>query len=261
MAGKRQHIINISAEKKLYFASDQHFGSPTHKESLVREKHFVKWLSEIQTNCAGLFLLGDLFDFWFEYKQVVPKGFVRVLGKLAEFTDNGIPVYFFIGNHDLWMNSYLRDELNISVFNSTETFIINEKTFLIGHGDGLGPGDYGYKIMKKIFTNPIAQKLYYLLHPDFGVWLGKTASQKNKYISGDDDVKFLGEENEWLIQYSKRKLESMHYDFFVFGHRHLPIEVKIKDSLYVNLGDWINYFTYAEFSLNQGLRLKRYAIK
>jgi len=204
------------------------------------------------------FLLGDLFDFWFEYKHVVPKGFVRVLGKLAEIRDSGIPIYFFVGNHDLWMNSYFEDELNIPVFHQPKEFIFNNKTFLIGHGDGLGPGDKGYKRMKKVFTNPFSKWLYRWFHPDLGVPLAQHLSVKNKLISGDDDAKFLGEENEWLVQYAKRKLESKHYDYFVFGHRHLPMSIEVgKDSTYHNLGDWINYYTYGVFNGNT-FELKEY---
>ncbi len=244
----RQHTIKLEDNKKIYFCSDQHLGAPSDAESAVRERKFVAWLNQIQADCQVLFLLGDLFDFWFEYKEVVPKGFVRTLGKLAEFQGNGIQIYFFIGNHDLWMRDYLEKEVGAIMFHRPQQFSINDKEFFIGHGDGLGPGDKGYKRMKKIFTNPIAKKLYYLLHPDFAIWLGKTVSRKNKYISGDQDDTYLGDDKEWLVQYSLRKLESIHYDYFIFGHRHLPIEVQLNEnSKYINLGDWVNYFTYAEF--------------
>lgn len=244
----RQHTIKLEDNKKIYFCSDQHLGAPNDAESAVRERKFVAWLNQIQADCQVLFLLGDLFDFWFEYKEVVPKGFVRTLGKLAEFQDKGIQIYFFIGNHDLWMRDYLEKEVGAISFHRPQQFSINDKEFFIGHGDGLGPGDKGYKRMKKIFTNPIAKKLYYLLHPDFAIWLGKTVSRKNKYISGDQDDTYLGDDKEWLVQYSLRKLESNHYDYFIFGHRHLPIEVQLNEnSQYINLGDWVNYFTYAVF--------------
>lgn len=237
--------INATKDKKVYFASDQHLGAPTLEASLTREKKFVTWLDTIKKDAEALFLLGDLFDFWFEYKTVVPKGFVRVLGKLAELKDSGIPIYFFVGNHDLWMRDYFKTELNIAVYHTPQEFIINNKTFLIGHGDGLGPHDKGYKRMKKVFTFPFFQWLFRWLHPDIGVKLGQYLSVKNKLISGDEDAKFLGEENEWLVQYCKRKLTEKHYDYFVFGHRHLPLDIELlKNSRYVNLGDWIQYFTY-----------------
>lgn len=250
--------MQIPSGKKVYFSSDNHLGAPTQELSRPREKKFVQWLDEVKEDAAAVFLLGDLFDFWFEYKHVVPKGFVRVLGKLAEIRDSGIPIYFFVGNHDLWMNSYFEDELNIPVFHQPKEFIFNNKTFLIGHGDGLGPGDKGYKRMKKVFTNPFSKWLYRWFHPDLGVPLAQHLSVKNKLISGDDDAKFLGEENEWLVQYAKRKLESKHYDYFVFGHRHLPMSIEVgKDSTYHNLGDWINYYTYGVFNGNT-FELKEY---
>ena len=199
-----------------------------------------------------------MFDFWFEYETVVPKGFVRVLGKLAEIRDSGIPIYFFVGNHDLWMNDYFQKELNILVYHENQEYTFGDKTFLIGHGDGKGPGDNGYKRMKKVFTNPFFKWLFKWLHPDLGVKLGQYLSVKNKLISGDEDVKFLGEENEWLILYSKRKLETKHYNYLVFGHRHLPLKFSVgENSEYVNLGDWISYFTYGVFD-GETFELKKF---
>lgn len=232
----------------VYFASDQHFGAPSPALSKPREQLLIEWLDSIKPTAGALFLLGDLFDFWFEYGTVVPKGFVRILGKLAEFTDAGIPVYYFVGNHDLWMHGYFEEELQIPVFHTPQEFTFNGKTFLIGHGDGLGPGDLGYKRMKKVFTNPVAKWLFRWLHPDLGVKLAQYLSVKNKLISGEEDIKFLGEDNEWLVQYCRRKLEEKHRDFFVFGHRHLPLDIDLgQGARYLNLGDWITYFTYARF--------------
>lgn len=234
--------------KKIYFASDQHLGAPTVGKSLPREKKFVDWLEAVRHDAEAIFLLGDLFDFWFEYKKVVPRGFVRVLGKLAEIRDSGIPIYFFTGNHDLWMKDYFKEELDIEVFHHPKEFTLKGKEFFIGHGDGLGPGDKGYKRMKKVFKAPLSQWLFRWLHPDLGVALAQHLSVKNKLISGDSDVRFLGEENEWLVQYSKRKLSQKHYDYFIFGHRHLPLDIQLSDnSRYINLGDWITYFTYGVF--------------
>ena len=250
--------ITTSENKKVYFASDQHLGAPTSEASFPREKKFVAWLDEIKKDAEAIFLLGDLFDFWFEYKTVVPKGFVRVLGKLAELKDSGIPIYFFVGNHDLWMTDYFKTELNIPVYHEPQVFNINNKILLIGHGDGLGPGDKGYKRMKKVFTFPLFKWAFRWLHPDLGVRLGQYMSVKNKMISGDEDAKYLGDENEWLVQYCKKKLTQTHYDYFVFGHRHLPLEIVLQEnSKYVNLGDWIQYFTYGEFK-GDNLSLKKY---
>lgn len=238
--------------KKIYFASDQHLGAPTAEASFPREQKFVAWLDTVKQDAEAIFLLGDLFDFWFEYKTVVPKGFVRVLGKLAEIRDSGIPIYFFVGNHDLWMHDYFEKELNIPVYNDNQTFTFHGKSFLIGHGDGKGPGDKGYKRMKKVFTHPVSKWVYRWLHPDLGVKLAQYLSVKNKLISGEADVKFLGEDNEWLVQYCKRKLQTQHYDYFVFGHRHLPMTIALNEqSTYINLGDWIGYFTYGVFDGTQ----------
>lgn len=250
--------MEIPQGKKIYFSSDNHLGAPTPQQSKPREEKFVRWLDQVKEDAAAIFLLGDLFDFWFEYKHVVPKGFVRVLGKLAEITDSGIPVCFFVGNHDLWMEDYFEKELNIPVYHQPKEFEFNSKIFLIGHGDGLGPGDIGYKRMKKVFTNPFAKWLYRWFHPDLGVPLAQYFSVKNKAISGEEDVAYLGEDKEWLVQYCRRKLESSHYDYFVFGHRHLPLEIPLKEnSTYINLGDWINYYTYGEFDGDQ-MHLKEF---
>jgi len=250
--------IDVPKGKKIYFSSDNHLGAPTFEASKPREQKFVAWLDTVKDDAAAIFLLGDLFDFWFEYKTVVPKGFVRTLGKLAEITDSGIPVYFFVGNHDLWMKDYLQTELNITVFHKPQEFTFNNKTFLIGHGDGLGPNDKGYKRMKKVFTSPFFQWCFKWIHPDIGVRLAQYLSVKNKLISGDDDVIFLGEDEEWLVQYCKRKQENKHYDYFVFGHRHLPMTIDIaNNSQYINLGDWIGYYTYGDFN-GEVLELKEW---
>ena len=243
--------MQIPKGKKIYFASDNHLGAPNPEASAPREKRFVQWLSEIQQDAAALFLLGDLFDFWFEYKTVVPKGFVRVLGKLAEIADAGIPIHFFVGNHDLWMLDYLEKEVGIKVHYQPKEFTFNDRLFFIGHGDGLGPEDKGYKRMKKIFTNPFFQWCFRWLHPDLGMRLGHYLSVKNKLISGEEDAIFLGEDKEWLAQYAKRKYNEKARDYFVFGHRHIPLDIAINDQArYINLGDWITHFTYAEFSEN-----------
>lgn len=239
----------LHPDKKIYFASDQHFGAPTHVKSRPREDRFVRWLDFIKADAQVLFLMGDLFDFWHEWKYVIPKGYIRVLGKIAELKDSGIEIYFFVGNHDLWMKSYFEEELGIPVYFHKQLYEISGKRFLLAHGDGLGPGDKGYKRMKKVFTNPVAQWFFRWLHPDIAMRIANYLSLKNKLISGDEDKKFLGEEKEFLIRYAKKKLESEKIDYFVFGHRHLPMifDLKINDAKYINLGDWIDYFTYGIF--------------
>tara|TARA_R110001606_G_scaffold265200_1_gene414250 strand:+ start:323 stop:1087 length:765 start_codon:yes stop_codon:yes gene_type:complete len=250
--------IELPKGKKVYFASDNHLGAPTMKESRLRELKFVNWLDSIKVDAGVIFLMGDLFDFWFEYKTVIPKGFTRTLGKLAELSDSGISIFYFVGNHDLWMNGYFEEELNIPVYHKPQQYNINGTSFFIGHGDGLGPEDKGYKRMKKVFTNPVAKWFFRWLHPDIGVRLAQYFSVKNKLISGDDDAKYLGDDKEWLVQYAHRKLENDHYNHFIFGHRHLPLEIELNDtSKYTNLGDWVNFYTYAEFD-GEELSLKEF---
>jgi len=237
--------------KSIYFASDFHLGVPDEKSSREREMAVVHWLSEVEHDANEIYLVGDIFDFWFEYKTVVPKGFVRLLGTLAQMSDEGIELHIFTGNHDLWMNDYLSKELNAKVYFEPQQFTINNKQFLIGHGDGLGPGDKGYKRLKKIFTNPVCQWLFRWLHPDAGIQLANYFSQKSRAKTGNADEIFLGEDKEWLILYTKEKAKTMKVDYFVFGHRHFAIDYKINEqSRYINLGDWIRLNTYAVFDDN-----------
>jgi len=240
--------MQLKPGKKIYFLSDFHLGAPDYESSLLREKRVVKFLDEIKKDAEVIFILGDLFDFWYEYKKVVPKGFVRILGKLAELTDSGIIIYFFVGNHDMWMNGYFEKELNIQVFHDAKEFEFNGKKFLIGHGDGLGPGDHRYKMMKRIFRSRFSQSLFGMLHPSAGIGIADYFSRKSRAAAGTEDENFLGEEKEWLILFAKETLKSKPVDFFIFGHRHLPIEYKLNDeSVYINLGDWIKYNSYAVF--------------
>lgn len=235
-------------KKNIYFASDFHLGAPNFEESLVREKRIVDWLNFIEPTAKEIFLVGDIFDFWFEYKRAIPKGFVRLQGKIASLTDSGIPVHVFTGNHDMWMFDYLPKELGIQIYREPIRRTFNGKTFLIGHGDGLGPGDKGYKFLKKVFANKFCQWCFERLHPNFGIWLADRSSKSSRAATSKSDEKFLGEENEWLAIYSKEVLEKEHIDYFVFGHRHLPLELKVgENSTYFNLGEWINYNTYLLF--------------
>ncbi len=239
---------SITPQQKIYFLSDFHLGAPDHEQSLIREKKVVAFLDSIKDSAAMIFIVGDIFDFWYEYKQVVPKGYVRLLGKLAELSDRGIPIHCFVGNHDMWMRGYFEKELNIPVYHQPKVFEWNGKRFYIGHGDGLGPGDHGYKFLKKIFRNPLCQWLFGVLHPTWGIGLANYFSRKSREKTGTADQHFLGEENEWLIIYCKEMLEKEHFDFLVFGHRHYPIDFKLNEkSRYINLGDWIRNFTYASF--------------
>ena len=251
--------MQLAPGKKVYFLSDFHLGSPDYESSLKREKKIVSFLDSIKENAAAIFIVGDMFDFWFEYRHVAPKGYVRLLGKLAEITDSGIPVHFFVGNHDMWMRGYFEKELNIPVYFECKDFEWNGVRFHIGHGDGLGPHDHGYKMMKSVFRNPVCQWLFGLLHPAIGIGLANFFSRKSRKKTGSSDEVFLGEENEWLVIYSRQVLAKEHFDYFIFGHRHLPLDIKLTDrSRYINLGDWIKYFTYAVYD-GKTTELKTYA--
>jgi UDP-2,3-diacylglucosamine hydrolase len=241
--------MQIPPGKKIYFLSDFHLGAPNHAASLERERRIVAFLERIRRDAAVIFIVGDLFDFWYEYRTVVPKGFIRILGKMAEITDSGIPIHFFTGNHDMWMSGYFEEELNIPVYHEPKEFEFNGKQFLIGHGDGLGPGDHGYKFMKKIFRNKACQWLFGILPPAVGVGIAGWLSRRSRAVTGMLDSQFLGEDKEWLIIYSREALRTRHYDYLIFGHRHLPIDFLLNDrgSRYINLGDWIRYNTYAVF--------------
>ncbi len=244
--------MELAPGKKIYFLSDFHLGAPNETESRKREERLVRFLNYAQKDAAAFFIVGDIFDFWFEYKTVVPKGFVRLLGCLAQISDAGIPLHIFTGNHDLWMHDYLEKELNAKVYFEPQSFTLGTKQFLIGHGDGLGPGDYGYKRLKKVFTNPVCQWLFRWLHPDMGIQLANYFSAKSRAKTGTADEVFLGEDKEWLIIYTKEQAKTKHVDYFIFGHRHFAIDYPINErSRYINLGDWIRLNTYGVFDGTQ----------
>ncbi len=232
--------------EKIYFVSDSHLGVPDREHSLLREKMLVRWLDMAARDASEIYLLGDIFDFWFEYRTVIPKGFVRLLGKLAEIVDKGIVVHYFTGNHDMWAFDYFENEIGLTIHRKPIEAYHQDKRLHIAHGDGLGPGDHGYKLMKRVFSNKIAQKLFSFLHPGFGTGLAMFLSKKSRLANGDRDSYFRGEDKESLIIYSKEIMTLKKFDFFIFGHRHYPISMEISPGvLFVNTGDWITHFSYA----------------
>lgn len=248
----------MAIRDKVYFASDFHLGAPDYASSLIREKRIVRWLDEISKDAKEIFLVGDIFDFWFEYKRAIPKGFVRLQGKIAELTDNGIPVHIFTGNHDMWIFDYIPKELGVQLYREPIQREFFGKKYFIGHGDGLGPGDKGYKFLKKVFANKFCQWCFARLHPNFGIWLADKSSKTSRAHTGSSDEVFHGEENEWLVVFCKDELKKEHFDYFIFGHRHLPLEIDIaENSKYINLGEWINYNTYVVAS-DQGVELRQF---
>jgi UDP-2,3-diacylglucosamine hydrolase len=250
--------MQIPEGKKIYFASDFHLGIPNRESSLAREKRICAWLDEIKNDAALLYLVGDLFDTWFEYKNVIPKGYSRFMGKLAELADSGLKIEAFTGNHDLWMRGYFEDEFSIPVHHKPIERVFNGKKFLIAHGDGLGPGDHGYKLLKKILRSPLSQWIYRRIHPDTGVGMAGWFSRLGPKHEDGKEEEFMGEDKEFLVQYCLDKLKQEHIDYFIFGHRHIAIEYPLpQNSLYLNLGDWIRYDSYAEFD-GKDLHLKYY---
>lgn len=245
---------------KIYFASDLHLGAPALSNNREREVLFVKWLDEIKEDADRIYLLGDVFDFWFEYKQAVPRGHTRFLGKLSELTDKGVEIHLFTGNHDFWIFDYLSSECGITIHRDTETLILNNKKFFLGHGDGLGNYDRSYKILRKIFNNKFLQSCFSWLHPDVGIWFAhKWSAHSRLKDTGEVEAEaFRGEENEWLVKFSKEILSKEYYDFFIFGHRHFPVDITIGEKTrYINLGDWITHFTYGVLDENT-FELKTY---
>lgn len=239
--------IALKEGQKVYFASDFHLGTPDHQSSLTREKKIVRWLDDATKDAAAIFLLGDIFDFWFEYKKVIPKGFVRFQGKLAEIADSGIPVYIFTGNHDLWMFDYFKEEFGIPVFHKPVELQVGNKKFLIGHGDGLGPGDNKYKSLKKIFTNRLAQRSFAFLHPSIGVGLAHNWSRQSRLANAKYEDQFYGDEEHLLI-YCREIEANQHHDYYIFGHRHLVLDLEVSESSrYLNSGHWVNRSNYIVF--------------
>lgn len=215
-------------------------------------------MTDMKPSMKSLYLVGDVFDFWFDYKKVVPRGFIRILGKLAELKDAGVDIHYFTGNHDLWMFDYLTKELDIPIYHEPIEVELQNKKMLIGHGDGLGPGDHGYKRLKKIFSNPYAQKIFQWIHPDWGIGLADYFSSKSREAQ-EAIQHFLGPDQEWLIQYAEKKILNRSFDYLVFGHRHLPIEYTLGNghSKYINLGDWLEFQSYAAL-VNGELTLQFY---
>jgi len=248
-----------SQKNKIYFASDFHLGAPNHEVSLIREKKLVAWLDEIKTDAQEIYLVGDIFDFWFEYKHAIPKGFTRFQGKIAELTDSGIPIHIFTGNHDMFIFDYLPEELGIQLHRGN---IIKEyygKKFFIGHGDGLGPGDRKYKIIKRFFASKFCQWAYARIHPNLGLAFAFAWSRSSRKTNANYDEKFHGEDKEFLVQFCKDYVKQDNsIDYFIFGHRHLPLEIKINDkSSYINLGEWIKHNSYLVFD-GEKLEMKNY---
>lgn len=227
-------------------------------KSLEREKMLVSWLDRIKNDALEIYLVGDIFDFWHEYKHLVPKGFTRFLGKLSEISDAGTKIYFFSGNHDIWAYGYFKTEFDAEIHHKPLKKELNGLKFFIAHGDGLGPGDYGYKLLKRTFRSKTLQWIFSRLHPNFAMWLGKSWSKKSRYSKGIVAEEFTGEQGELQIVFAKSELGKEYFDFFIFGHRHIPADIKLGDKTrLINLGDWIYSFTYGELD-GKSFNLKQF---
>jgi len=247
--------------KKTYFVSDVHLGAPALSNNQEREKLFVNWLDEASKDASEIFLMGDIFDFWYEYKKVAPRGFVRTLGKIAELTDKGITVHFFTGNHDLWVYDYLPSETGVILHREPFETIIDGKTFFLAHGDGFDPEEKGYLMLKRLFTSKTAQFFFSRLHPNFAFWVGHNWAKNSRLSRGLNPEICLDIKEEAVVKFAKKYLVENHVDFFVFGHRHILIEEDLTPkSKLVILGEWINYFSFAVFNGDQ-LELKKYTKK
>jgi len=233
---------------KIYFASDFHLGLPAGTPPIEREKRVAAWLNSVAPDAREIYLLGDIFDFWWEYKLVVPRGFTRFLGTVSAITDSGIPVHFFTGNHDMWVGSYLSEETGLIIHNKPLITVIDGRKFYLAHGEGLGTSSTAYRILLAIFRNRTLQKLYSSMHPSIGMWIGHRWSLSSRLGKGIS-LEFLGEENEDLFRHSKKVLETESIDYFIYGHRHLPMSYKLKQGATITImGDWMSNSNYVEWN-------------
>jgi UDP-2,3-diacylglucosamine hydrolase len=236
--------------KKNYFISDAHLGSRAIPNSREQEKHLCRFLDEIKSQAESIYILGDLFDFWFEYKHVVPKGYTRLLGKLSELTDMGIAVHFFTGNHDIWCKDYLTKECGIIMHYGPETINIEGKNFFMAHGDGLGDPDRKFKFISRMFHNKVCQRLFSTLHPRWSMWFGLTWAKHSRMKRADGkEEPYKGEDREFLIQYTKEYMKTHpDIDYYIYGHRHIELDMMLsRKSRMMIIGDWIWQFTYVVF--------------
>jgi UDP-2,3-diacylglucosamine hydrolase len=248
---------HLQEGQKIYFASDFHLGVPNAQASLERERRIVRWLDQVKQDAHTIFIMGDIFDFWFEYKYVIPKGFIRLQGKLAELRDAGIPIIFFTGNHDMWMFDYFPKELGIPIYRDPQLLTVGDQKLLIGHGDGLGPGDGTYKLLKQIFNSSLCQWLFARIHPNLGISIANSWSRSSRISNDKKEEKFTTEDKEYLLVYCKELEKTQHHDFYIFGHRHLPLDLKVNEhSRYINTGEWVHSNTYAEYNGEQVLLKK-----
>lgn len=270
--------------KKIYFLSDAHLGSWGIDHARMQERRLVRFLDTIKHNAKAIYLLGDMFDFWYEWRYAVPKGYTRFLGKISELTDLGIEVHYFCGNHDIWMYGYLEEECGVILHHEPATLEIYNKVFYLAHGDGLGDPDRQFRIIRNIFHNRLCQRLFSMLHPRLSMWFGlswaKHSRQKRErkqydmkagaegtlfngdialHYNSSGELEYLGEDREHLVIYTKEYMATHpDVDYFIYGHRHIELDLMLaaRKRLLI-LGDWITQFTYAVFD-GEHLLLQEY---
>lgn len=248
--------------QKAYFFSDAHLGLDAKVSSKEREKRLVKQLKTAAQDASVIYLLGDMFDIWYEYKYAVPKGYVRLLGTLAELCDAGLEIHYFTGNHDMWITDYLSKEIGLRVSEVHRHENIFGTHFYIGHGHGIGKADAKYaRALKYIFRNPVLRFAYDWLHPDIGLWLANKLSRQKRYLEGFTADPYYGDDKEFSAQFVTEVKELPEFKdtrYFVFGHRHILVNKPItEDKTLVVLGNWIDEFSYGVFDGEQ-FTLERY---
>ena len=247
----------MPGKNKIYFVSDVHLGAPALNNNKEREKLFANWLDDIKKDVRELYLMGDIFDFWYEYRKVVPRGYTRILGRIADISDNGVPVHFFTGNHDLWVYDYLPAELGLTLHRKEYLTEISGRKFLLAHGDDFDPDDKGYHLLKRIFTSKEMQWLFSRLHPNFALFLAHKWSKSSRLakMGTEEEIKV---KDEALYKFAENFLNIERVDYFIFGHRHIMVDSEIKNSSkLIILGDWINHFSYGVFD-GEKFELKKY---
>jgi UDP-2,3-diacylglucosamine hydrolase len=246
--------------KKVYFLSDAHLGSRAIPHGRTQERRLVNFLDSIKNKASAVYLLGDMFDFWYEFKMVVPKGYTRFLGKISELTDLGVEVHFFIGNHDIWVGDYLSKECGMIIHREPYTCEIYGKIFFMAHGDGLGDTDRKFKFLRAMFHSKFLQFMFSTIHPRWSVDLGLTWAKHSRLKrENGKEPPYMGEDKEYLVRYSKEYLKTHpNINYFIYGHRHIELNLMISHAAQILiLGDWITQFTYAEFDGDQ-LQLNNY---
>lgn len=233
-------------EKPAFFVSDLHFGLQSPDKENKLERKFVRFLEYTLENAESLYILGDLFDYWFEYRRVIQKGYYRTFTALQNLTEQNINVHYIIGNHDFMHRDFFTKTIGVRIYENPIEVILEEKKFFLGHGDGLVKNDTGYKILKKILRNKTIQNLYSLIHPDFGIWLASSSSKTSRGYTSSKDY---GEDDSLFL--TAKTLIDKGYDYVLFGHSHKQKKMEYNNGYYINLGTWLEKPCYGKYFNNK----------